>query len=183
MEVLVAATIMLALSLALFWALVYAGAFQRKHDAASDGSRECAVALSHLEERLRIGRVEEPVAGQTSNTLSYRFVPRDSSGNFVVQGGGLTQWEGPVTIHLQAEPSTGTQMLVSDEVVDPDDGSLLLPKQVLARLGPMGDVSFLRVSDRRLRITVVAQQDRPQDVTRSYKCVRVLEVYLQNQGP
>lgn len=174
---------MLALSLALFWTLVYASAFGRKQDAASDVSRACAVALSHLEERLRTARVEEPVAGQTSGTLRYRFVPRDSSGNFVVQSGGLTDWKGPVAIHLETQSATGTQALVCDEAVDPDDGTILQPRQILARLGNQGAISFFRVSDRRLRITVTAQQERSQDVTRSHKCERVLEVYLQNQGP
>jgi hypothetical protein len=182
-EILVAGALMAGLSLVLFWAMLYAGAGQRKQDADTEGDRSCALAIARLEEKIQGGRVVAPVAGQTSDILLYRYPRRDASGNFFVLPGGAPQWLGPATVHLETDPQTSEQLLVCDEVISPTGGPPLQPKQMLARLGPLGSVSFSRPTDRLLRVTVVAQKQRDRDITRSFKSQSVVELYLQNQGP
>lgn len=168
---------MAVLNVVLYWALVYAGAGQRKQDSASEGERACAIAVARLQERILGYRVMAPAVGVTAPSLSYMVASRDADGNFEVGPGGEPVWVGPLQLSTQLEPSTQEVLLTG-----PSDQNSA-ESQLLARLGPQGRVMFSRVSEKLLDVVVEAAHDHDVETTRSYRSRARVRIYLQNQEP
>jgi hypothetical protein len=170
-EVMVAGSLLFMLSMVLYWVMIYAHADQRKHSSATTGQRAVGLALTRIEQRMLTARVQAPaVASGPVDQLVFEYVDIDeATGELRTEPDGDPIWNGPATMSLDA-PSGVLRIIEAGE-----------PPQVVANLGPTGEVKFERLGLRLLQVTVVAQETRPGDVTRSYRNERVAQIFIQNQ--
>lgn len=168
-EVMVAASLFLMLSMVLYWVTRYAGAAQRKHTAATTGQRAVALALQRIERRLLTARVIEPAVGDSADKLTFRQATADAGGNLVTEPDGRPVWGDPSTLEL--ESASGLLRVIRNGQ----------PPEVVANLGPEGESEFTRLSTRSLQVRILAQESNPGDLSRGYRQERVVQLYIQNQ--
>lgn len=169
-EVLVAGTVLLLLTGALYGSLRITLAANRKSDSSSDAYRACMLGLAHLQRELRGARLES-VSG---SELSFRTLERDADNN-------------PVVLNADGTPSWSSTL--SRVYLDPE-GRLILENadtRILASLGNSGSITFSQPSSNILGVEIAARHDHDPgpgrgDVSRSNFFKARVEVFLSNQS-
>lgn len=156
LEVMIASTLFIVVSAALFFTLRSSQNHLKPMDQKSQDLRACLLSVDVLSQELSSAWVTEPQSGVEAPELRYRVPLRDADGTALTGPTGDLLWSPPRVVNLQSGKMMRSQ------------GAEL---RILSNLGTDGSVQFLRASPTLLEITVRSSHGNGFELKRSFQLI------------